>query len=105
LTPRQKEIARSRILADSSVEIDEKVNIADAFAPFKSGLYWIWILISELRLDSLLQNLISNIQVYLSVCSTNDVVNGRLILPRGVPLASVNNFLPQVNGRNCFMAV
>ncbi|KAJ7900312.1 major facilitator superfamily domain-containing protein [Mycena olivaceomarginata] len=59
LTPRQKEIARSRILADSSVEIDEKVNIADAFAPFKSGLYWIWILIR-------------------------------------VPLASVNNFLPQI---------
>ncbi|KAJ7357335.1 MFS general substrate transporter [Mycena albidolilacea] len=63
LTPRQKEIARSRILADSSVEIDEKVNIADAFAPFKSGLYWIWILIS---------------------------------LSLGVPLASVNNFLPQI---------
>ncbi|KAJ7103562.1 major facilitator superfamily domain-containing protein [Mycena belliarum] len=59
LTPRQKEIARSRILADSSVVIDEAVDIRDAFRPFKSVLYWVWILIS-------------------------------------VPLASVNNFLPQI---------
>ncbi|KAJ7932431.1 major facilitator superfamily domain-containing protein [Mycena leptocephala] len=59
LTPREKEIARSRILADSSVVIDEKVDIADAFRPFKSVLYWVWILIR-------------------------------------VPLASVNNFLPQI---------
>ncbi|KAJ7169849.1 major facilitator superfamily domain-containing protein [Mycena filopes] len=63
LTPRQKEIARSRILADSSVVIDEKVDIKDAFRPFKKPLYWIWILIS---------------------------------LSLGVPLASVNNFLPQI---------
>ncbi|KAJ7487569.1 major facilitator superfamily domain-containing protein [Mycena galericulata] len=59
LTARQKEIARSRILADSSVVIDEATNVADAFRPFKSILYWIWILIR-------------------------------------VPLASVNNFLPQI---------
>ncbi|KAJ7038236.1 major facilitator superfamily domain-containing protein [Mycena alexandri] len=64
LSARQKDIARSRILADSSVEIDEKVNIKDAFRPFKSVLYWVWMLISEL-------------------------------LTR-VPLASVNNFLPQI---------
>ncbi|KAJ7244767.1 major facilitator superfamily domain-containing protein [Mycena haematopus] len=63
LTPRQKEIARSRILADSSVVIDEKISLSDAFAPFKSVLYWVWILIS---------------------------------LSLGVPLASVNNFLPQI---------
>ncbi|KAJ7125610.1 MFS general substrate transporter [Mycena crocata] len=63
LTPRQKEIARSRILADSSVVIDEAIDIKDAFRPFKSVLYWIWILIS---------------------------------LSLGVPLASVNNFLPQI---------
>ncbi|KAJ6519786.1 major facilitator superfamily domain-containing protein [Mycena sanguinolenta] len=63
LSPRQKEIARRRILADSSVEIGEKINLADAFAPFKSVLYWVWILIS---------------------------------LSLGVPLASVNNFLPQI---------
>ncbi|KAF7347861.1 MFS general substrate transporter [Mycena venus] len=63
LTARQKEIARARILADSSVVIDEKVNIGDAFAPFKSILYWVWILIS---------------------------------ISLGVPLASVNNFLPQI---------
>ncbi|KAJ7706216.1 MFS general substrate transporter [Mycena rosella] len=63
LTDRQKEIARSRILSDSSVVIDEAVDIQDAFRPFKSGLYWIWILIS---------------------------------LSLGVPLASVNNFLPQI---------
>ncbi|KAK7064255.1 MFS general substrate transporter [Favolaschia claudopus] len=63
LSPRQKEIARARILADSSVEIDEKVDISDAFAPFKSVLYWVWMLIS---------------------------------LSLGVPLASVNNFLPQI---------
>jgi len=63
LSPRQKEIARSRILADSSVVIDEKINISDAFVPFKSVLYWVWILIS---------------------------------ISLGVPLASVNNFLPQI---------
>ncbi|KAJ7225545.1 major facilitator superfamily domain-containing protein [Mycena pura] len=59
LTPRQKAIARSRILSDSSVVIDEAVDIQDAFRPFKSVLYWIWVLIR-------------------------------------VPLASVNNFLPQI---------
>ncbi|KAJ6575081.1 major facilitator superfamily domain-containing protein [Mycena capillaripes] len=64
LTPREKEIARSRILADSSVVIDEKIDITDAFSPFKSVLYWVWILISELKAR--------------------------------VPLASVNNFLPQI---------
>ncbi|KAJ7786275.1 major facilitator superfamily domain-containing protein [Mycena metata] len=63
LSDRQKDIARSRILADSSVVIDEKVDIKDAFRPFKSVLYWVWILIS---------------------------------LSLGVPLASVNNFLPQI---------
>jgi hypothetical protein len=42
LTPRQKEIARSRILADSSVVIDEAIDIKDAFRPFLSPLYWIW---------------------------------------------------------------
>ncbi|KAJ7783750.1 major facilitator superfamily domain-containing protein [Mycena maculata] len=59
LSARQKEIARSRILADSSVVIDEAVDIKDAFRPFKDILYWIWMLIR-------------------------------------VPLASVNNFLPQI---------
>jgi hypothetical protein len=61
LTPREKEIARSRILADSSVVIDEKVDIADAFRPFKSVLYWVWILISEFGVLSLPQNLILDI--------------------------------------------
>ncbi|KAJ7630906.1 major facilitator superfamily domain-containing protein [Roridomyces roridus] len=59
LTERQKEIARARILNDSLVEIGEATNIVDAFRPFKSPLYWVWMLIS-------------------------------------VPLASVNNFLPQI---------
>ncbi|KAJ6621707.1 major facilitator superfamily domain-containing protein [Mycena sp. CBHHK59/15] len=63
LTPRQKAIARTRILADSSVVIDEPVDVQDAFRPFESILYWIWILIS---------------------------------ISLGVPLASVNNFLPQI---------
>ncbi|KAF7310881.1 MFS general substrate transporter [Mycena chlorophos] len=62
LTERQKAIARSRILADSSTVVDEKIQVASAFTPFKSPLYWTWILIS---------------------------------LSLGVPLASVNNFLPQ----------
>ncbi|SJL05645.1 related to permease of the major facilitator superfamily [Armillaria ostoyae] len=63
LTERQKAIARSRILADSSVTIDEKLDIRDAFRPLKEPLYWLWAIIS---------------------------------LSLGVPLASVNNFLPQI---------
>nr|GAT44163.1 MFS general substrate transporter [Mycena chlorophos] len=63
LTERQKAIARTRILADSSTVVDEKIQVASAFTPFKSPLYWTWILIS---------------------------------LSLGVPLASVNNFLPQI---------
>ncbi|KAF7320292.1 MFS general substrate transporter [Mycena kentingensis (nom. inval.)] len=61
LSERQKAIARSRILSDSSTVIDEKVDVKGSFAPFKDPLYWVWILIS---------------------------------ISLGVPLASVNNFLP-----------
>ncbi|KAF8202914.1 MFS general substrate transporter [Pholiota molesta] len=63
LTPRQKALAKARILADSSVVSDEKLNIRDAFRPFVDPMYWVWALIS---------------------------------LSFGVPLASVNNFLPQI---------
>lgn len=63
LTERQRAIARSRILADSSVTVDEKLDIRDAFRPLKEPLYWLWAIIS---------------------------------LSLGVPLASVNNFLPQI---------
>ncbi|KAF5374944.1 hypothetical protein D9758_000314 [Tetrapyrgos nigripes] len=63
LTEEEKAVARARILEDSSVTIDEKFNIRDAFRPFKDPLYWLWALIS---------------------------------VSLGVPLASVNNFLPQI---------
>ena len=63
LTERQKALARHRILSDSSVTVDEKLNIKDAFSPFKDGIYWVW--------------------AFISLCL-------------GVPLASVNNFLPQI---------
>ncbi|KAF7306899.1 MFS general substrate transporter [Mycena indigotica] len=63
LTDRQKAIARSRILSDSSATVEEGVDVTGAFSPFKSPLYWVWILIS---------------------------------ISLGVPLASVNNFLPQI---------
>ncbi|TFY79654.1 hypothetical protein EWM64_g4357 [Hericium alpestre] len=63
LTAREKELARARILADSSVAVDEKLDIRDAFKSFKDWQYWIWAIIS---------------------------------LSLGVPLASVNNFLPQI---------
>ena len=63
LTEREKEIATIRILSDSSTAVNEKLNIRDAFRPFKDWRYWIWALIS---------------------------------LALGVPLASVNNFLPQI---------
>ncbi|KAA1471527.1 MFS general substrate transporter [Dentipellis sp. KUC8613] len=63
LSAREKELARQRILADASVAVDEKLNIRDAFRPFKDWQYWVWAVIS---------------------------------LSLGVPLASVNNFLPQI---------
>ncbi|KAL1736998.1 major facilitator superfamily domain-containing protein [Schizophyllum commune] len=63
LTDREKEIARARIMADSSAVVGEKLNIRDAFRPFKDPMYWVWALIC---------------------------------LSFGVPLASVNNFLPQI---------
>ncbi|KAF9475984.1 MFS general substrate transporter [Pholiota conissans] len=63
LSSRQKAIANARILADSSVVSDERLDIRDAFRPFLDPMYWIWALIS---------------------------------LSFGVPLASVNNFLPQI---------
>lgn len=65
LSDREKTVARARILADSSVTVDENLNIRDAFRPLKDPLYWTWALIS---------------------------------LSFGVPLASVNNFLPQIVG-------
>ena len=40
LTDREKSIARTRILSDSSVFVDEKLDIRDAFSPFKDPLYW-----------------------------------------------------------------
>ncbi|KAF8807368.1 MFS general substrate transporter [Phlegmacium glaucopus] len=63
LNERQKVVAKSRILADSSVVVDERLNIRDAFKPFADPMYWLWAMIS---------------------------------LSFGVPLASVNNFLPQI---------
>jgi len=63
LNAREKAIARARVLEDSSVTVDEKLDIRDAFRPFKDPMYWIWAVIS---------------------------------LSFGVPLASVNNFLPQI---------
>jgi len=48
---------------DSSVTVDERLDIRDAFRPFKDPMYWLWALIS---------------------------------ISFGVPLASVNNFLPQI---------
>ncbi|KAF9457066.1 MFS general substrate transporter [Collybia nuda] len=63
LSPREKAIARARVLSDSSVTVDERLDVRDAFRPFKDPMYWFWALIS---------------------------------LSFGVPLASVNNFLPQI---------
>ncbi|KAF8905549.1 MFS general substrate transporter [Gymnopilus junonius] len=63
LTERQKAIANARMLTDSSVVVNEKLNIRDAFRPFADPMYWMWAVIS---------------------------------LSFGVPLASVNNFLPQI---------
>ena len=40
LSDREKEIARARIMADSSAVVGEKLNIRDAFRPFKDPMYW-----------------------------------------------------------------
>ncbi|KAF8898781.1 major facilitator superfamily domain-containing protein [Infundibulicybe gibba] len=63
LNEREKSIAKTRILTDSSVQVDERLDIRDAFRPFQDPMYWVWALIN---------------------------------LSFGVPLASVNNFLPQI---------
>jgi len=65
LSTYEKDIAKARMLTDSSVTVDERLNIRDAFKPFKDPMYWLWALIS---------------------------------VSFGVPLASVNNFLPQIVG-------
>ncbi|KZT30544.1 MFS general substrate transporter [Neolentinus lepideus HHB14362 ss-1] len=61
--PREKAIAKSRILSDSSTATDSKLSFRDAFRPFRDWRYLIW--------------------AFISLCL-------------GVPLASVNNFLPQI---------
>lgn len=63
LTEREKVLARVRILSDSSISVDEKLDITDAFRPLKDPVYWVW---------------------------------GAISFSLGVPLASVNNFLPQI---------
>jgi len=63
LSAQEKDLAKHRILADSSSEVDSKLDIRDAFIPFRDWRYFVWAVIS---------------------------------LSLGVPLASVNNFLPQI---------
>jgi hypothetical protein len=46
LSKEEKALARHRILSDSSVRVDEKLDIRDALRPFKDPLYWVWALIS-----------------------------------------------------------
>lgn len=43
LSAREKAIARIRVLSDSSVTVDERLDVRDAFRPFKDPMYW-WIL-------------------------------------------------------------
>lgn len=40
LSEREKALARARILSDSSVVVDERLDIRDAFRPFKDPMYW-----------------------------------------------------------------
>jgi len=72
LTAEEKELAKMRILADSSSAVDEQLDIRDAFIPFRDWRYAVWAVIS---------------------------------LCLGVPLASVNNFLPQIVGSLGYSAV
>lgn len=47
LSDREKTVARARILADSSVTVDENLNIRDAFRPLKDPLYWFVVVASS----------------------------------------------------------
>jgi len=40
LSPREKEIARIRILSDSSVAVDEKLSLRDSFRALENPMYW-----------------------------------------------------------------
>jgi len=40
LNERQKAVAKTRILTDSSVVVDERLNIRDSFKPFADPMYW-----------------------------------------------------------------
>lgn len=40
LNPREKEIARIRILSDSSVTVDERLSLRDSFRALESPMYW-----------------------------------------------------------------
>lgn len=80
LSEREKAIARARILMDSSVAIDERLNIRDAFRPFKDPMYW-W---GHVKYDNIF------------IVDIDYRVWALISLSFGVPLASVNNFLPQI---------
>lgn len=40
LSDREKKIARMRILADSSVTVDEELSLRDSIRPLASPMYW-----------------------------------------------------------------
>ena len=82
LNERQKTVARSRILADSSVVVDERLNIRDAFQPFADPMYWY----KHYSVSLSKNNKFTDLSRLWAVIS----------LSFGVPLASVNNFLPQI---------
>ncbi|KAJ7597005.1 major facilitator superfamily domain-containing protein [Mycena floridula] len=81
LTEHQKAIARHRILSDSSVTVDEKLNIRDAFRPFKDPLYWIWALIMNNFLPQIVASLgYSTIRTNLLTVAPNIVGTVTLLL-------------------------
>ncbi|KAK1228696.1 hypothetical protein PQX77_008190 [Marasmius sp. AFHP31] len=84
LTDEEKEVARRRILNDSSVTINEKLKLSEAFRPFKDPLYWVWALIS--------------LCFGVPLVGAFPASSSSLQADDRDYQASVNNFLPQIVG-------
>jgi hypothetical protein len=97
LTEREKQIASKRILMDSSTTVNTPLNVREAFSAFKNPMYWCGSLpiARNLRTKSYSQGMGCR-KPRLWVQQPGHIFISTADVPLSVPLASVNNFLPQI---------